>query len=204
MARYTKRQAAIEWVQEGGPANAAGLMAEIAWSESGGNDLAVSSTGCVGRYQLCPPPPDARDGRANTRHAIQKWANGQGHGHWTKFNRRAKVLHDEWVRSPRRFDRHTRGTTPVGLLDSLPNPLDPFGLLPGAPNPGAPGIPNPLDIPNPLEGIDAIADAIRGVANAIKDAFDWLTSSETWLSVGKIIVGIMLAGIGLRTAASRL
>jgi hypothetical protein len=60
-----------------------------AYIESGFRPTAVSSTGCKGLWQLCPPPADAFDPQANARHAYEKWRRCRGGSFdcdWTPYD----------------------------------------------------------------------------------------------------------------------
>lgn len=197
--KFSKRELASVWIQEGGPPEDAGIAAEIAYSESRGYEGAVSPTGCRGAWQNCPPSPDDLHIRQNARHAIAKWAGGSGAGHWTKFNSRAAQLVAAHQANPKRFARN------IPADAARFNPLDPFGgvPLPPFPNPfdSGPGDESPFpDLPNPLAGVEAVAKALTAMVNTLRDAFDWLTSAETWFGLGKILFGAILAAMGLRGA----
>jgi hypothetical protein len=49
-----------------------------AYIESAFRPTAVSRTGCVGLWQICPPHPDDMDPQANAGHAFGKWRGCRG------------------------------------------------------------------------------------------------------------------------------
>lgn len=114
---WSKDALAALWTFEGGDPNESGLAAEIAYSESGGHEQAVSDTGCEGLWQICPPPPDAFDPHANARYAIAKREAAGDWSDWTQFNETAAALVAEWERNPDAFNNPTHHQGPLGTPD---------------------------------------------------------------------------------------
>lgn len=204
--RWSKDQLAALWVEEGGPPEVAYLMADIAYTESRGQERSVSSTGCKGLWQICPPPDDAFDPRANARYAIAKYRSSQGLGAWTRYNPAAARLVSQFRARPNKYRRQTARLQKAGLKE-LPGDLFPW-------LPGGKGDLDPLDKDRPekllekgteILGLDAVADALREVGNAIgviakfvAEIARKVADPETWLAAGKLMLGFILLTIGLK------
>lgn len=190
------------WIAAGGPPVLAEIMAEIGWTESSGDPNARSSVGALGLWQNHPPQGDETNPTIAARRAVDKWRT-QGLAAWTNFNPKAATLvrRAKFPTGPGQLPSGARSArVSVGLSDPFRDPrgfLDdilPFGDGGGLPS-----------IPNPLEGIEAVADAIRQATKTLV-AFvqTWLElmrkvlSPQAWMDVGKIILGAWLIFIGLR------
>lgn len=89
MATLTPQQVAQAWTGAGGPASAVAEAVAYAWIESGYRSDAVSPTGCVGIWQICPPPPNASDPAVNAQAAVGKWKACRGGSFacdWTPYD----------------------------------------------------------------------------------------------------------------------
>lgn len=85
MSDFSQSELANLWVQAGGPATVASLMAAIALAESGGNpDAQNPSSGACGLWQINPPESGCNDPFTNAQIAVRKY-NTQGLGAWEAY-----------------------------------------------------------------------------------------------------------------------
>lgn len=95
-------------------------------------------------------------------------------------------------------------TQSASFLGDLVNPknwglgggVDPLNVSPDV-GPTGPGS-DPNKSLGGLPNLGGITDAINGIASAIKDIFTYLTSSKTWTTLGKLILGVIVLIMGLR------
>lgn len=98
MAHYSYAQLEGLWIQAGGSAAKAPLMAAIALAESGGNPRAMNPSGASGLWQILGAPQgwsgseDWFDPSTNARAAVAK-EETQGLGAWTTYTSGAYKLY---------------------------------------------------------------------------------------------------------------
>jgi hypothetical protein len=177
--RASAEQIAAVWVAEGGPANVALTMGEIAVAESGGEQSAVSVDGCVGWFQNCPPTAKARTIVGGVQEAIAKYRS-RGFEPWTCCSPAARSIVARNHSSP--------ATANVAF-----NPLE---LAPGSPN----------ELQGPLEGATEFltpggSGGLLGSLGKIPGDFDkiykLLFTPEGWVKIGKVGVGLFLLLTGV-------
>jgi len=85
-SKYGYAQLEGLWINAGGPARMAPLMAAIAEAESGGNPRARNPSGASGLWQILgnPFPGDPFNPETNARMAVAKWKS-QGLGAWVTY-----------------------------------------------------------------------------------------------------------------------
>lgn len=211
--KLTPEQVGALWVAQGGPADEQTVAEAIAvsWVESRHETTARSRVDALGLFQLHPPDQSNLDPTTNVRNAIGKyeggtvgwqedwfnWWEGDAMARYHAYMPRAHIAARRVLASAGgRLDGNRRNVLNLNPLDQpywgpTPNPF--YHAQPGGPD--IPDFANPLD---PLAGIEGVGDAIRAVGQALRDALDWITSSETWLTVGKILAGAILTVLGLR------
>jgi hypothetical protein len=82
--QFTRSMLEALWMQAGGAANKARLMAAVALAESGGDPGIVNSIGASGLWQIHPAQPGDLDPLTNARIAVSKLAS-QGLGAWEAY-----------------------------------------------------------------------------------------------------------------------
>lgn len=174
-------------------------MAEIARSESNFYTEAVSSTGCKGIWQICPPPADAGDPKANARYAVGKWRGNKDLSDWTKYNPTAARLVAEHKANPRKAKFRS-----AGLLPNIPgtpgyDPTKPFDLTPdlGDDDGGGP-LPGLGDLGEIKRAIEDVAVAIGAIAKFFSEFARKIAEPDTWLDAAKVAIGAWLLLMGLR------
>jgi hypothetical protein len=188
----TRSQAAALWIALGGPPAVADTMAEIGYYESeSGNDNAVSSAGCTGYYQICPPGPNSKNPVQNTREAIAKY-RASGFEPWTCCSAGARSIVEGRRRNASLFLPGPPGSGPLGPAE-IPLELGKEALEGKVPNPL-----NPLE-----EGVNTVKTTIGGVKNsfgAIEAFFRFLSKLNelsTWERIGKVGIGLFLLLVGV-------
>lgn len=86
MAAYNEQQLEQLWIEAGGKAALAPLMAAIAIAESGGNPNAHNTSGAAGLWQILgqPFPGNVYNPLTNAKMAVAKY-NSQGLGAWATY-----------------------------------------------------------------------------------------------------------------------
>lgn len=85
MANYSYRQLQDLWVEAGGPAALAPVMAAVALAESGGNPGATNpQDGGCGLFQITPAETGCSNPLTNAQQAVRKY-NSQGLGAWVTY-----------------------------------------------------------------------------------------------------------------------
>jgi hypothetical protein len=214
----TPEQVGAYWILAGGPRDVTAEAISESYVESGHDTDAVSSVGCLGLWQGCPPQASYRNPLVNAQMAVSKWRDGGGSftKHWRNFQAagtEAKRL-AYMPRATRAANRIVRmntsqlraltgGTLPAGFdLGDLPGtPLGPLGpnlgdLFGGGGGGGLlPDVPSPGDL---IEGIGNIAEVLRGFLELTIEFSRKLTEIDTYKDAGKIFIGLMLLYIGTK------
>lgn len=176
---------------------AAGDAVSYAYVESGFCVDAVSSASCIGLWQLCPPPDDGAQPLANAQGAMSKWIDG-GYGfskHWDAFEaggtgaKRLGYLPRAKIAAAR-----VKAQTDGGMNgDKLSKILEKGGVK----SSGDVKASDLLGGNDPVvkaagDAVDNVGEAITTVFKPIADFFKIITSADTWIRVGKVLLGALL------------
>lgn len=163
----TVEECAQLWVDAGGKKSDAAMAAVITRPESGGRVDVVNEIGATGLWQIHPGGSQYKNAWNNARTAVRKRraAGKWGPNPWA-------VCHDASCSnlSQEAQELAKRLHLDSGLID-----------LGGA-----------VDSVNP---VDDVADAIMTVVRPIGDFFKIITSADTWIRIGKVLLGALFLAL---------
>lgn len=201
------------WVEAGGPIAEAPMAVAVSTEESGRNTDAVNpQSNATGLMQIHPGGEQYKDPRTNMKAAVGKWrARGWqpwsvcGSGPWSAGEKNCPKLSGKANAVARRIKAPTSTTQLAGFhlpggganpwnraLDGLEAGKD---IITGHPKDA---IGDLVDVPNPLKGIDAVADAIRSMFNLLRNITEKIADPNSWADALKILVGLSLLYIGMK------
>lgn len=173
----TAKECAQLWVDAGGSEDDAPMAAAITRHESGGRVDVVNEIGATGLWQIHPGGEQYKNAWNNARAAVAK----------------------------RRASRHKWGPNPwaVCLDDKCTNlQAEANNIAHNADLKSGPG--GLVDTTADKAGDvgDGLAGAITGVFKPIAEFFNYLTQRDTWVRVGKVLLGVIIILFALNALTS--
>lgn len=175
MADYSYSQLEGLWIQAGGPRDQAATAAAIAEAESGGNSDARNPSGASGLWQILgvPFPGNPFDPATNAKMAVAKWKS-QGLGAWVTYTDGAYKAY-------------------------LSNSTTPDPSVPGSPSATATllSASQTADCAIGTGNLNPVPSWVPGLGGSISVCLVTKSNVRSWLAVGNMIGGAIIAGVGL-------